>query len=320
MASDKFEGWCTPVSIGDKETKYADHTFVYCPTHDASFKCWGTANRNAKNADRVCSQSEKKAYCRANKYRMSVGPLKDTAGVGAYAVNGVCHQSANLFLHSAGTHLPLNKSRPKGILASHALFGMYGADSPGNAPSFVTHYLAWQTAVYAPASLRCWSLPHPHIHWPKFKAAAPGSPQDLVAKVTRLHLEQPGVAAQAREEKQSSSLVPQEMQLLLSHYLPGVDDTIVRQVHDEIMGRKEQILTEHGFALTPEMLTRKKPPSTKDIDSAVDKLNKLAIEFQSQLSEKLGADDYKKINGDKQYYNPIDPKIARKAMNLAIDD
>jgi hypothetical protein len=317
MANDKFEGWCTPVSFGDREMgKYADHTFVYCPTHDASFKCWGTANRDGKNAAKVCSKSDKKAYCRASKYRISLGPCKDTAGVGIYALNGVCHQSANLFLHSAGTCLPLNKSRPKGILASHALYGMYGADSPGNLPSFATHYFGWQIAIYKPASIRCWSLPH--FHWPKFKGMTPGSQQDLVDKVTRLHLEQQGVTAvDGSNKKQSSNIVPQEMQLLLSHYLPGVDNSIVRKVHDEIMDKKEQILIEKGFAFTPEMQTRKKPPTEKDIDSAVDKLNKLAIEFQSQLSEKLGAADFKKINGDKSYYKPIDPKLARKAMDLS---
>jgi hypothetical protein len=316
MAKDKFEGWCTPVSIGDLDLgKYADHTFVYCPNHNSSFKCWGTADRKASDAAKVCSHSDSKACCRANKYRISVGGCKDTAGVGVYAVNGVCHQSANLFLYAVGTILPLNKSRPKGILASHALFGMYGADLPGDVPSFVTHFAAWNVGIYAQASVRCWFSLAKSLNIPS------GSHQELISKITKLHLERSSVAAAStNDEKLSLSLVPQEMQLMLSHYLPEVDNSIVRKVHKEIMERKDQIFSKYGLVLSAEMKTAKKLPSGKDVDGMVEKLNGLALEFQSQLAEKLGAADYKKINGDNNYYSPIDPEIAKQAMDSAASE
>lgn len=314
MGKDTFEGWCTPASIGDLELgKYADHTFVYCTNKDASFKCWGSADRSAKDAAKVCSHSASKAYCRASKYRISVPHVgDDTAGVGVYAVNGVCHQSANLFLYAAGTTLPLNQARPNGIVASHALFGVYGADFPGGVATFATHFAAWNAAIYAQASARCWfSLAEAPV-------MTAGSDEELISKITRLHFERPDVTDATYlggGEKLSPSLVPQEMQVLLSHYLPGVDNTIVRKMHEELMVKKDEIFSAYGLVMSSKMTTAKELPSGKDVDGMVEKLNGLALEFQSQLAEKLGAADYEKINGDKNYYCPIDPVIARQVFD-----
>ena len=64
MSKDTLEGWCTPVeSLGIDCDGIADHTFVYCSSKDASFKCWGTANRDDPDASNVCSHSKKVAYC-----------------------------------------------------------------------------------------------------------------------------------------------------------------------------------------------------------------------------------------------------------------
>lgn len=313
MGNDTFEGWCTAASVGDQELgKYADHTFVYCPGKDASFKCWGSANLSAPDAAKVCSKSASKAYCRANKYRISVPHVgDDTAGVGIYAINGVCHQSANLFLYSAGTTLPLNKSRPKGILASHALFGVYGAGFPGGISTYVTHFAAWNAAIYAQASARCW------FTLAKASDESSGSDAGLISKITSLHFERLGLAAATLTdgENVSSSLVPQEMKVLLSHYLSVDNDTNVLAMHQDIIAEKEEIFSAYGITLSPAMTTTKELPQGKDVDEMVKKLNGLALEFQSQLAEKLGTDGYKNINGDAMYYSPIDPGIARQVFD-----
>jgi len=312
MTTDTFEGWCTPVSFGNGDIgKYADHTFVYCTNKDSSFKCWGSANRNDPYAAKVCSGEDNKAYCRANKYRLSIGNFEDTAGVGVYAINGVCHQSANLFLYSAGITLPLNQPRPRGILASHALYGIYGSDYPGGTVTWLSHFAAWNTTVYTQAKVRCW------FSVSKALGVMPDSSQDLISKITQLHFKQSSVRTDKNSpsEIMVSSLVPQEMELLFSHYLTKVDSNIIRKVHEEIISRKEEIFSKYGLFMSTNMKTVKEFPKGKSVEDMVKELNGLALEFQSQLAEKLGSDDFVRINGDKNYYCPIDPDIARQAFD-----
>lgn len=310
MSKDTFEGWCTPASISDMELgKYADHTFVYCSNKNESFKCWGSADREARDAARVCSRSSSKAYCKASKYRkVPHTPWEDTACVGIYGINGVCHQSANLFLYAAGTTLPLNQSRPKGILASHALFGVYGADLPGDAPSFTTHFAAWNVAWYAQAKTLCWIASAVSSDTPE------EDPFDLISKITRLHLERLD-SPSGIGKKESSSLVPQEMQVLLTHYLPDADNSDVRRMHEEIMVKKDDIFASYGLVRSTGMATVNNLPKGRDIAGMVEKLNNLALEFQSQVTEEFGISIYEKINGDRNYYRPIDPVIARMALD-----
>lgn len=119
----KLEGWVTPTAA----TKYADHTFVYCPNYGFYFNCWGGGDIHGPSAVKNCEGDNGQAYIRANCYRCPVLGLPDTAGIGAYGINGVCHQSSNCFLYAAGTTLRIVNGRPRGLVQSVGAFGTYGA-------------------------------------------------------------------------------------------------------------------------------------------------------------------------------------------------
>src|SRR5437660_5941898 len=87
---------------------YADHTFVAAGNPPTSggpppeyFACWGQHYDQAQVG--ICSGNVN--YNRANCYRDPAFGAPDTAGIGIYAINGVCHQSANCFLLSANVTL-----------------------------------------------------------------------------------------------------------------------------------------------------------------------------------------------------------------------
>lgn len=290
MSKQTFQGWCTPVDISSTTEKYADHTFVYCPTNNKDFKCWGTADRDNKDAAQLCEGHGDQAYCKANDYRCSIGSFKDTAGVGIYAVNGVCHQSANLFLFAVdNTCLPLNKSRPKGIVGSVGLYGMYG-----------TNFGAWLTTIYAKAKFHCW-----HPHFPHILGTSRDAQRSLTEKIMNIHSGLHTPVDYTRSTERDRHVID-EMSTILSHYIPEVSTNIIEDSHREIVKNKNILLDD--------LLSRSTPPTDNDTVEFVNKMNKLSIEFQSDLASKLGDENFKQLNGDSNYYNPINPEIAKASF------
>lgn len=133
-----LEGWAIPTTA----TKYADHTFVYCPDNKSYFGCWAGGDIGATDAVKICTGTYENAYAVANCYRDSLPGFPDTAGIGVYGYNGVCHQSANCFLYAAGTLLKLKNGRPGGLVASTAAYGLYGTTRPFASPPRVVNALA----------------------------------------------------------------------------------------------------------------------------------------------------------------------------------
>lgn len=102
-----------------------DHTFVV--TELGSFSCWG--GTSGPDDQVVCDGYGN--YYAANCYRGN----NDSACVGIYGINGVCHQATNCFLYSADITLDLSV---KGYYVSSYLYGPYG-----------TNYDTWRQNFYA---------------------------------------------------------------------------------------------------------------------------------------------------------------------------
>lgn len=153
-----FQVWARPVTDPAFE-RYADHVFVYCPDNDQYFGCWNGGATTDAGAVEVASSTQSNnfgnsPYETANCYRtpISVGgeTLPDTAGIGVYGINGVCHQSAQLFFWAV-SNLPygMNNGRPNGYVASLALYGPFGALAPGDLASAPAFHATWLASVYA---------------------------------------------------------------------------------------------------------------------------------------------------------------------------
>ena len=115
-----LQGWAKHISF------CADHTYVACPdAADEFFDCWGEPS--GTGPDRVLICSGEGNYPVANCYRCSLeyeGKIyPDTACIGIYAVNGVCHQSANCFLFTAGVTLTFEV---RGYWFTELMYGTYG--------------------------------------------------------------------------------------------------------------------------------------------------------------------------------------------------
>lgn len=115
-----FEGWSAKIAA------VADHTYVKCPgTGDRYFECWGGHGSPGQEQRTICKGPG--SYQVADCYRMPALGKPDTAGVVPYAVDGVCHQSANRFLHSASVTLNLHV---RGYWLSVLNYGQYGRTAP----------------------------------------------------------------------------------------------------------------------------------------------------------------------------------------------
>lgn len=296
-----MDAWATPVDPPVLD-KIADHTFVVC--EQERFRCWGGSDTGHREACKVTSGSGKKALCKSTKYR---GPM-DSACLGIYAVNGVCHQSTNLFLYAVdGTVLPLNKARPRGVLASHALYTVYGTAGPGQigtAPGFLA---AWLSAVYAQAYIRCGGpfgdnsdeLPEEVI----FEGLDENS---LVYKIVRNNYDHENGSAGGNH------LVTSDMRILLDHHL-GMADHPILSVHQDILRKKDGVLS--GYGLTePEIGVDTTALTDADAKTLSASLNELAIAFQDDLKSKIGGEAYTALNGDDGFYAPVNPVIAAEAL------
>jgi hypothetical protein len=243
----------------------ADHTFVQVPDNpDATryFDCWG--GHNSGPTKLICSGQG--TYEIANCYRQS-WPLfdkRDTAGIGLYGLDGVCHQSANCFLISAG--ITLNGQVLAYGLTCY-LYGVYGAEYP--------QY--WLPMVYGPCATK-------YEEWAKADMAGddqgrppeepPGAPDPLFALIRDLH-----AAAEAQvPPPDRHEVIADETAAVVGYLAPEVDAAQLRDVQLRYLGEKDE-LRESG--LTGEELANR--------------LNDLGHRVQQDLAERLPPDQYEKV-------------------------
>lgn len=282
MAKNTFEAWCTPVNV-PVIGKYADHTFIYCPEKDRSFGCWGSANRNATDAALACVGRGNNAYGIASKYC----GLLESAYLGIYGINGVCHQSANLFLYATeNTCLPLNRERPRGIIATHALYGVYGSTTPGSLQGRHAFFSEWIAKVYSKAVAR--RFPASLFQAPPWQATHP--------PVQNRSLNGEGVLAEKIQQiyqnnglgnnwgagngiKESNDYLLQEMAVILNHYLQGAENNLITDVHNQILTEKDQLMIQYGIT-DDTIVNKSKLPQNSDVEELMEQLNELSLQFR----------------------------------------
>jgi len=304
MSRNTFEAWATPVDA-PVLSSIADHTFVV--SGNTHFGCWGSSDTTSPNAVKVAQGSGDKALCKANKYR----GISDSACLGIYAVNGVCHQSANLFLYAVdSTILPLNKERPRGVIASHALYSVYGTTAPGVLPGAPSFFAAWLTAVYGQAYARCIFSSNENVsNKISDEIIFSGYKEDsLEFKIIKNNYSDIEKNANATVD----NIITNDMQIMINHILK-LDKHPNLKTHKEILKEKNNILTNFGL-IEEEISNKKIALKSEDIKKMVLSLNTLAIDYQDDLKSKVGLQAFKNINGDDKFYNPINIEIALEKL------
>ena len=295
-----LEGWAMPIgSTG------ADHTFVYCREYMSYFYCWNNGDINAEGAVKICTGIQENAYARADCYRCNLPFLPDTAGIGIYAVNGVCHQSANCFLFAAGTQLSLVNGRPGGLGESTAAYGAYGSMSPF-ADSFGIgeglHWIAWHEGIYNPCSSN------------KDKRVSATSNVSAISN-DLLFQETHQLYERLRTQPQGANAADvkiSDLALLIKHALPGLSLDL-----EKIANLQRSYLQEHDGFLGAEF---PKTPETKVIDEkSAERVNKLSAQFQKALAQQIGPDNYMKLTGrgPNETIELINPEILENAQRAA---
>lgn len=274
-----FEGRATKID------DVADHTYMH-PASGDDFKCWGS-NTGPDNRLIISGQG---LYDVANCYRDPVTiagkTYPDTAGIGLYAINGVCHQSCNCFLYSAGVLLTLNV---RGYWASVSIYGFYGNISPAGGPvGAAIHFAWWLAAVYNP----CYQKFKPSVVAEEAVTANPGKGDTLFSAIQQLYED-------VGEKKMSpSELVIKEAAALAVHTIPDFDPIKYEDLHTDFL---KEVNTVIKSGLKGERLA--------------DKINDLSVQFQKAMAERLDPNDYEKLFGMPagETINIIDPEIAKAA-------
>jgi len=273
-----------------------DHTFVHCPDikgksdNQKTFQCWSHGNQNELKKNKknkvfpVVQESAQYAYEIADSYR---GPeikiqddniLYDTAMMGVYGINGVCHQSANCFLLAAGAGPMLyirdhnNDARPNGLWASYLLYGPWG-----------NLYPLWKRGIF----------------YPKYRKRIPKKTKisPLLEKLETIH-------AEATEQKLSiNETIWHQICTIANHYEPDIDLKGFSKQHHELLMRKDRLIptdSEKSYGIL-DALTEK----------LINEINNIAIEMQEIFETYVGSDTYEKLTGARggQYFKPIDPEI-----------
>jgi len=292
-----LEGWAMPIgSTG------ADHTFVYCREYNSYFCCWNNGDINAEGAVKICTGILEDAYARADCYRCSILFVPDTAGIGTYGWNGVCHQSANCFLFAAATQLRLVNGHPGGLDASTAAYGAYGADNPLDFFSQFPHWKQWLKDIYSP----CRNNKESRL---SATSNVRETSNDLLFQEThqlyeRLRTQPQG--ANAADVKIS------DLVLLIKHALPGLGLDL-----EKIANLQRSYLQEHDGFLGAEF---PRIPETKVIDEkSAERVNKLSAQFQKALAQQIGPDNYMKLTGrgPNETIELINPEILENAQRAA---
>lgn len=275
-----LEGMTGPVKLGDNTyLDWADHTWVRAPANGQKFECWGGSN----GTTRVTSGNG--SYNRANCYRCHIWPFRDTAGIGIYAVDGVCHQSANCFLYTAGRTL---NTSVRGYWFSIFCYGVYGRS-----------FWRWLVAPYGTCSWSTsWALQ------PMALSVAgngdgeddePAAEEDAVIGIVRdVYLP----SFSRGREKHPHELLVEETEKVTKHYVPEVDYDKVRRIQMDYLQKRDDVIAR----------------GHKE-DQLANRLDDLARKVQKDLLKVLGAEHYEQLMGVKpdQQLGIVEPDLVGAA-------
>lgn len=287
MSTNQIEAWATPV--GGLQN-VADHTFVVCD--NIHFGCWGTSHVKHPDGKLIMTGTGENLLRIVKQY----GGIFDTGNLGTYLINGVCHQSTNLFLFATNKWcMPLGYSRPKGLIASYLFYSLFG-----------TNFKNWLINYYVPACLYVKLNDEEGVEMLNMDAQLLSDiilndlpKESLVYKVYQNHME---------SSDDSVDSVVKDMSVLLKHTL-NLDKHPILKTHTEVIQEKNRILAK--YELTNNLFDINKTSFSKDdILTICNELNQLSIELQSELKQEIKLDSYIQCFGDDAFYSPINPDIA----------
>lgn len=261
-----------------------DHTYIGdgpgTPGHPPPyyFMCWGPGFNPSPHPPVVSGNIN---YNCANCYRgpqiyvPGLGECSDTAGIGYYLVQGVCHQSANCFLFSAGPWWVTLNFSVIGYWASLLAYGTYG-----------TNFAWWLPGIFDICALF-----NPAIAAEMPQAAAEPS---LASKMQDLYAE---FQVQPQPPHPHDALI-KEAATVVRHHVPGFNPDIYRDLHAEFLDQKDAAI---ATGITGQALA--------------DKLNDLSRQLQLAVSDRVGPEIYRKLNGVDagQTVYLCDPRLAAAA-------
>jgi hypothetical protein len=272
---DLFELWSYDINgLGD----YAEHTYIKCPEKNAYFNCWGD-HQSTTQGPGTYRFSCQGLYNVADCYRKDILSIKDTAGIGVYGINGVCHQTANLFLYSTGRAITIADG-VKGYALSSLAYGIYGDLNPFNDPAQPLFLSIWKMTVYNPC-------------YRKFVYDGHNDGETLFQDLQKLHKSIVKDFQIGRNE-----LIHNEAAVLIKQIMPDIDTNQFKDIHLDFLKEKTDIIKS---GLKGERLANQ--------------INEIAVQFQKSLAEKIGSEAYEKLTGLKvgETLNIVDPAIAAKA-------
>lgn len=204
MSHQTLEGWATKIN------DLADHTYVDCPSKtdkkERYFNCWG--GHHGPDKRKICSG--KGVWKIANCYRKPAFGKKDTAGIGVYGANGVCHQSANCFLYSTNPTATLNL-HVRGYIASIAAYGVYGT-------AFVW---SWLPFIYNP----CHS---------KYTVTE----ESLGSKLHSMYAD----IVNQQEPANLNQILVSETAIVTQHHVPEIVPTAFEGLHHDFLNEKNGVI------------------------------------------------------------------------------
>jgi hypothetical protein len=268
-----FELWSYDVS--GELGQYAAHTYIRCPDQGTYFDCWGNHQSPTEGAG-ILRFTCQGVYEVADCYRRNIVAVKDTAGIGVYGVNGVCHQTANLFLYSTGRAITLADG-VKGYGASVLAYGIYGDFNPFNLPAQQLFLKLWKSTVYDP----CYEKYRKRRH--------PGN--ELFQRLEQLYK----TATKKKLFMKPHEMIHREAALLAEQGIPEIDTAIFKDIHLDFLKEKHSLI---DTGLKGRRLA--------------EKINDLAAEFQKALAVRIGYQAYEKLTGVEAgtTVSLVDPDIA----------
>jgi hypothetical protein len=255
-----LEGWTANVHCAGASTAWIDHTWVCSPENDRYFDCWGDHDGPNKRRVVVGVGSYDRAHC----YRCSFWPFADTAGIGIFAIDGVCHQSTNCFLYTANRTLDFTV---RGYWFSLFSYGTFGRS-----------YRRWLGNHYGRCSHKT----------PSAEESATSSLE--VDGITLAPEEEDPAIRIVREVYESvmvrgtrthpNELLADEVAAVTKVHVPDIDPSRFRGIHMEYLRRKDELIVSgHKNA----QLARR--------------LDELARRTQKEIAKRMGREHYERLMG-----------------------
>lgn len=272
-----LEAWAANVSSGSVSVDWADHTWVYSPANNQFFECWG--GRDGPNKRHIVTGDG--SYNWANCCRCPIFSFPDTAGIGIYAIDGVCHQSANCFLFTANVTLNFDV---RGYWFSLFSFGTFGRS-----------FLRWLATPYGWCS---WTAPRlaagaPLTTEEDDMPAAPREEDPTIRAVREIY----APLAQGKA-KHPNELLADEVAAVTKLHRPEIDPSQFREIQLEYLRQKDELIARG----------HKEEQLAKRLDD-------LARKTQKALAKRLGREQYERLMGvpSNSELGLVDPNLVGAA-------